>query len=122
MRCLKRYVAREIYRQILNPVPAPDITDLRQKRKSLGLNINAVAGELSQWPSVISRLERGILRNDDLATSYRKWLEEQSDSKNELTTIGASLGIPENIRNPAQSGRYRPNPKRKVCALHTPPF
>ena len=81
MRCLKRYVSREIYRQILNPVPAPDISDLRQKRKSLGLTVNAVAGELNQWPSIISRLERGILRNDDLATSYRKWLEEQAAQK-----------------------------------------
>lgn len=81
MRCLKRYVSREIYRQIFNPVPAPDITDLRQKRKSLGLTVNAVAGELSQWPSIISRLERGILRNDDLAASYRKWLEEQAAQK-----------------------------------------
>lgn len=81
MRCLKRYVSREIYRQIFNPVPAPDITDLRQKRKSLRLTVNAVAGELSQWPSIISRLERGILRNDDLAASYRKWLEEQAAEK-----------------------------------------
>lgn len=81
MRRLKRYVSREIYRQIFNPVPAPDITDLRQKRKSLRLTVNAVAGELSQWPSIISRLERGILRNDDLAASYRKWLEEQAAEK-----------------------------------------
>ncbi|WP_442542593.1 transposase [Arthrobacter sp. KN11-1C] len=81
MRCLKRYVSREIYRQIFNPVPAPGITDLRQKRKSLGLTVNAVAGELSQWPSVISRIERGLMRNDDLATSYRKWLEEQGTQK-----------------------------------------
>jgi hypothetical protein len=81
MRCLKRYVSREIYRQILNPIPAPATIDLRQKRKSLGLTINAVAGELSQWPSVISRLERGLMRNDDLATSYRKWLAEQATQK-----------------------------------------
>jgi transposase len=81
MRCLKRYVSREIYRQIFNPVPAPGITDLRQKRKSLGLTINAVAAELSQWPSIISRIERGLIRNDDLATSYRKWLEKQTTQK-----------------------------------------
>jgi transposase len=81
MRCLKRYVSREMYRQIFNPVPAPDITDLRQKRKSLALTIDAVAGELSQWPSIISRLERGLIRNDDLATSYRKWLEELTTQK-----------------------------------------
>jgi hypothetical protein len=46
------------------------------------LTINAVAAELSQWPSIISRLERGLIRNDDLATSYRKWLEEQAQKRN----------------------------------------
>lgn len=78
MRCLKRYIAREIYRQIFNPVPAPSITDLRQKRKQLGFTINTAAGHLSQWPSVLSRLERGLIRNDTLATNYRQWLDEQA--------------------------------------------
>ena len=31
--------------------------------------------------AIISRLERGLIRNDDLATSYRKWLEEQATQK-----------------------------------------
>ncbi|MET4133856.1 hypothetical protein ABIC21_000045 [Pseudarthrobacter sp. PvP090] len=54
MRCLKRYAAREIYRQITNPQPAPDNTDLRQKRATLGLTITTAARELGQWPSKIS--------------------------------------------------------------------
>ena len=58
MRCLKRYAAREIYRQITNPRPAPDNSDLRRMRTELGLTITAVAGELGQWVSIISRLER----------------------------------------------------------------
>ena len=36
MRCLKPYVAREIYRQITNPQPAPDNSDLRQMPTELG--------------------------------------------------------------------------------------
>jgi transposase len=48
MRCLKRYAAREIYRQITNPQAAPDNTDLRQKRTTLGLTITAAASELGQ--------------------------------------------------------------------------
>jgi transposase len=78
MRCLKRYVAREIYRQITNPQPAPNNADLRQKRNDIGLTLASAAGHLGQWPSVISRLERGLIRNDDLARTYRQWLNDQT--------------------------------------------
>lgn len=43
-------------------------------RTKLGLTITTAAHELDQWPSKISLLERGLLRNDALATNYRKWL------------------------------------------------
>ncbi|UKA75065.1 transposase [Arthrobacter sp. FW306-07-I] len=78
MRCLKRYAAREIYRQITNPQPAPDNSDLRQMRTTLGCTISTAAHALGQWPSKISLLERGLLRNDTLASSYRQWLTGQS--------------------------------------------
>ena len=77
MRCLKRYAAREIYRQITNSRPAPDISDLRRMRTELGMTITTVARELGQWVSIISRLERGHIRNDELAESYRQWLTGQ---------------------------------------------
>ena len=80
MRCLKRYAAREIYRQITNPQAAPDNTDLRQMRTTLGCTITTAARELGQWPSKISLLERGLLRNDDLAATYRQWLTQQTTS------------------------------------------
>ncbi|WP_422759298.1 IS110 family transposase [Paenarthrobacter sp. C1] len=81
MRCLKRYAAREIYRQITNPQAAPDNTDLRQLRNTLGCTITTAASELGQWPSKISLLERGLLRNDMLATNYRQWLTDQTDKR-----------------------------------------
>lgn len=73
-----RYAAREIYRQITNPQAAPNNTDLRRVRTTLGCTITTAARELGQWPSVISRLERGLIRNDDLAKPYRQWLTEQT--------------------------------------------
>jgi transposase len=73
-RRVKRYAAREIYRQITNPQAAPDNTDLRQMRTTLGCTITTAAVELGQWPSKISLLERGRIRDDDLATVYRQWL------------------------------------------------
>ncbi|AUI53791.1 IS110 family transposase [Arthrobacter crystallopoietes] len=78
MRCLKRYAAREIYLQITNPQPAPNNTDLRPLRTKLGITITTAASQLGQWPSIISRLERGLVRNDTLATRYRQWLAEQT--------------------------------------------
>jgi transposase len=78
MRCLKRYAAREIYRQITNPQAASNNTDLRQMRTTLGCTITTAARELGQWPSKISLLERGLLRNDTLATHYHQRLTGQT--------------------------------------------
>lgn len=78
MRCLNRYAARELYRQITNPQPAPSNANLRQMRSELSLTITTAARELGQWPSKISSLERGLVRNDSLATSYRQWLTTQA--------------------------------------------
>ncbi|MCU1531534.1 MAG: transposase, partial [Arthrobacter sp.] len=77
MRCLKRYVAREIYRQIFSPVAAPDITDLRPLRQQLGVTLQQAGEQLNQWPSNLSRIERGIARNDHVAQRYRQWLTQQ---------------------------------------------
>lgn len=76
MRCLKRYVARELYRQIMNPAPAPSIADLRPLRTRLGLTLQNAAEHLNQWPSYLSRLERGKTRNDTLIAEYRQWLND----------------------------------------------
>ena len=80
MRCLKRYAAREIYRQITNPQAAPNNTDLRQLRTTLGCTITTAARELGHWPSKISLLERGLLRHDALAATYRQRLTQQTTS------------------------------------------
>lgn len=42
MRCLKRYVAREIYRVLANPRPAPATDDLRSCRLTLGQGLGRV--------------------------------------------------------------------------------
>lgn len=84
MRCLKRYAAREIYRQITNPQAAPDNSDLRQRRTALGCTITTAARELGHWPSIISRLERGLIRNDLLASTYRQWLIDRTGTSESL--------------------------------------
>lgn len=78
MRCLKRYISREIYSQITNPKPAPVITDLRPARQQLGITLRDAAGHFNTWPGTLSQLERGLSRDDNLANEYRCWLTEQN--------------------------------------------
>ena len=77
IRCLKRYVSREIFNQVKNPKLAPAISDLRPLRQQLGITLKIATGQLSLWPSALSRIERGLSGNDDLAEEYRAWLSAQ---------------------------------------------
>ncbi|MCO4236759.1 IS110 family RNA-guided transposase [Pseudarthrobacter raffinosi] len=81
MRCLKRYVSREIYGQLTNPQPAPAISDLRPTRQQLGLTLQTAARHFATWPGTLSRIERGLSRDDALAHEYRSWLAEQNPAK-----------------------------------------
>lgn len=90
MRRLKRYVAREVYRQITNPIPAPTVTDLRRLRHDLGITLEGAAEKLNEWPSTLSRLERGRTRNDDLLLRYRAWLRNQKTEPAAATESAAS--------------------------------
>lgn len=73
-RKLKRAIAREIFRYLVTPVAVPGIEDLRPLRQAKNITLTAAANHLGVWPTAISELERGIRRNDDLANSYRTWL------------------------------------------------
>jgi len=50
----------------------------RNEHWGLGLTLASAAGQLGQWPSVISRPERGLIRNDNLAMTCPQWLTEQT--------------------------------------------
>ncbi|CAH0272177.1 hypothetical protein SRABI26_03694 [Arthrobacter sp. Bi26] len=76
MRCLKRYIAREIYDQLLHPQPAPDAGALRALRKTKKITLQAAADNLQVWPTRLSRLERGLTRDDVFHQRYENWLNE----------------------------------------------
>ena len=38
------------------------------------ITLTAVAKIFDVWPNIISRLERGLYRNDAMADQYREWL------------------------------------------------
>ncbi len=52
----------------------PDYRDLRPARRAKNITLTTAAAHLHVWPARIGELERGQLRNDDLATAYRTWL------------------------------------------------
>lgn len=77
IRCLQRYVAREIYHLLTNPSPAPDGADLRQQRTAAHISLQTAARALNSWPTRLSRLERGLDHSTDLANRYQQWLHDQ---------------------------------------------
>jgi transposase len=73
IRCLKRFVAREVFAAIINPPDKiPTGQDLRAARVAAGVTLTALAVSLSIAPTNISRLERGI---DHHTTRIRQALE-----------------------------------------------
>ncbi|WP_116999733.1 IS110 family transposase [Desertimonas flava] len=74
IRCLKRAVAREMFRLLTNPPAVPNGADLRTARNTAGISLAVVAEQLGTWPTRISQLERGLQHDLDLATRYQTWL------------------------------------------------
>jgi len=74
IRCLKRYVAREIYQLITNPPAVPSGADLRARRSAAGLTLANAAEQLGTWPTRISALERCLIHDNDLAQRLAHWL------------------------------------------------
>ena len=77
IRCLKRYVAREIYAQLTNPKPAPDGAVLRETRNQRDISLNTASTAIGVNANKLSRLERGKTRDDDLYDTYKTWLQNQ---------------------------------------------
>jgi transposase len=78
VRCLKRYVAREVYRHLVDPQPVPVGADLRAARLDARISLQTVADALGSWPTRISELERGLKHDTALARRYMTWLAEHA--------------------------------------------
>jgi transposase len=77
LRLLKRAIAREMFRHLTAPCPIDDYSDLRPARQARNITLTAVATHFGVWPAEISRLERGLTRDDTLAANYRQWLNTE---------------------------------------------
>ena len=77
IRCLKRYIAREVFRLLADPHQATHTDDpgeLRHRRQAAGLSLAHAADQLNTWPATISVIERGKAPHHALAPAYRDWL------------------------------------------------
>lgn len=76
-RCVKRYVAREVYRALMHPMDVGERVDrstLREARKAAGLTQAQVARALGVAPSSISGIETGRNQCRHLAEKYSQWV------------------------------------------------
>ena len=74
IRCLKRHIAREIYRLLTNPPPTPNCARLRDQRQHAGITVTQAAQAIGTHTARISELELGRNHNHQLATRYQRWL------------------------------------------------
>lgn len=75
LRKLKRAIAREMFKLLTRQIAVPEYTDLRPARQAKNITVTAAANHFGVWPTVISRIERGLQRDDTFAETYRQWLQ-----------------------------------------------
>lgn len=75
IRCLKRAIAREVFTLLTKNVEVRRVDDLRPFRKALGVTLQQAAAHFNVWAAKISRIERGLTRDDEFTLAYREWLE-----------------------------------------------
>jgi len=67
LRCVKRFIVRELYQALTRPAAAvPTGDELRELRHLAGLTQQQLADQLEVTPGKISRIENGHLRTPDL--------------------------------------------------------
>lgn len=77
IRCLKRYVAREIFQLLTNPSTVPDGPSLRVRRLKQNITLATVAGRFKIREIFVSQIERSITFDSGFAVRYQKWLDDQ---------------------------------------------
>jgi transposase len=74
VRCLKRYIAREVFRHLTAPATVPHGPQLRTARQNANLSLQTIATALGTWPICISQIERGITHDTHLTRRYQTLL------------------------------------------------
>lgn len=75
IRCLKRFVAREVFHAIVDPHdPIPTGEELRALRQQRGLSVTDTANGANVSYPQLSQIERGITHNTRIAHHVHHWL------------------------------------------------
>ena len=74
IRCLQRYVAREIHSLLVKDHVVITGAELRAERVRNNKSLAQAAQALTTWPIKRSRLERGLDHDTEMATRYKAWL------------------------------------------------
>lgn len=79
IRCLKRYIAREVFRALRHPleIKSPSWKDLRPARQALGITLVEVGKALNVGFQKMSYAETGKLMNAKFLEEYDAWLKSQ---------------------------------------------
>lgn len=75
IRCLKRHIAREIHQLLTDPPAVPNGNTLRTQRTAAGLTLADASEALGTHQITISRLERSLNHDTELARRYQLWLQ-----------------------------------------------
>jgi transposase len=79
MRCLKRFVAREVFQALINPPDdLPTGPELRRLRRELGISLAAVSDAVGTTTTRLSTIERGLAHDTRLGRRARDWLIENA--------------------------------------------
>lgn len=92
IRCLKRYIAREVFALLAKPQPAPASEDLRAQRHTTGHSLTAAAHQPGTRPATINATERGQAPHHRLIPANRNRLNNQQTAARR--TIGVSPKMP----------------------------
>ena len=79
IRCLKRYIAREVFRALRHPfeIKGPSWKDLRPARQALGITLVEAGKALNVGFQKVSYAETGRLMNVHFLEEYDAWLKSQ---------------------------------------------
>ena len=83
MRCLKRYIAREVYRVLLSPTAVKHASgsSLAARRKFAGLLQRDVADALGVHSAVISSIETERAKHMETRSAYETFLSQIENQK-----------------------------------------
>jgi transposase len=78
IRCLKRYIARELFSIIVRPFDVIDGHELRTLRTQTSLTLVEAGNALDVKPARLSEIERQVRFDNNLAARYEAWLTAQN--------------------------------------------